>query len=83
MCGFFLPENGPERRGERRIAVKLIGLLVGDEHDQRLDTIAEQLGWSRSRVVRELVSRAVVEGQPRIHRVVLPAAADVEVVHRG
>ena len=60
--------------------MKVIGLMFGDEHDARLDAISEQLGWSRSKVVRELVARAVVQGQPTIS-VVLPSAAEVEAIH--
>jgi hypothetical protein len=78
---FFWPKTPivPEEIHE----MKVIGLMFGDEHDERLDEISRQLGWSRSRVVRELVARAVVQGQPSIHSVVLSAAANVEVIHRG
>jgi len=58
--------------------MKVIGLMFGDEHDELLNSLAQQLGWSRSKVMRELVSRAVIERQPSIS-VTLPSDSPVEV----
>jgi predicted DNA-binding protein len=58
--------------------MKLIGLMVGDEHDERLDALAKQLGWSRSQLIRQLIAHAVVESTPSI-RVALPEGMGPEV----
>jgi hypothetical protein len=52
---------------------KVVGFNFRPEDEQILDKLVKQLGWNRSQVMRELLSRAVVQ-EPSVV-VVLPSAA--------
>ena len=62
--------------------MKVVGFNFREQDEQLLRKLSEQLGWNRSQVIRELLSRAVVEVHPRVS-VVLPAAAEREEANVG
>jgi hypothetical protein len=49
-----------------RYAMKLVGFMLGPEHEENLKTLAKELNWSRSRVIRELLAHVRVRSQPSI-----------------
>ncbi|MDQ3831383.1 MAG: hypothetical protein M3361_19225 [Candidatus Tectomicrobia bacterium] len=59
---------------------RVVGFMMEPEHEDRLAQLTKQLGWNRSKVIQELLARAVVETQPSV-RAVLPAAAAAEEAH--
>ena len=46
--------------------MKLVGFMLAPEHEENLEILAKELGWSRSRVIRELLAHAKVRTQPSI-----------------
>jgi hypothetical protein len=58
--------------------MRIVGFTFPPETEAQLERLQQQLGWTRSRIIRELVACAVVQGQPSIS-VVLPASASAAV----
>jgi hypothetical protein len=64
--------------------LKIVGFNLGHEDEAHLQQLTARLGWTRSQIVRELLRRAVIEGQPSV-KAVLPTAVPDEAaeVHAG
>jgi Ribbon-helix-helix protein, copG family len=63
---------------------KIVGFSLEQEDEAHLQQLTAKLGWNRSQIVRELLRRAVIEGQPSIS-VVLPTTVpgEAEEAHVG
>jgi hypothetical protein len=64
--------------------VKIVNFVFRDEDEAKLQGLADRLGWSCVRVVRELLARARVAQEPSLDAVsLLVMSAEMDEIHVG